>query len=66
MPQFDVPKGEVAEILEALGINPEGYAVELHSDDVISMVHFKTHLEVTIRKGVKKEWLSTKKPCSTV
>lgn len=51
------------ELTEALGIDPNGYTVELEGDDVIVLIHFKTHLEVIIRKGVKKEWLSTKKPC---
>lgn len=64
MPAFEVPKGDVAEIMEALGIQPEGYAVHLQNEDTIALIHYKTHLEVTIRKGVKKEWLSTTKPCS--
>lgn len=63
MPAFEVPKGEVVQILEALEINPEGYAVELWNENTLTLIHYKTHLEVTIRKGVKKEWLSTKKPC---
>lgn len=64
MPAFEVPKGEVVEVLEALGMNPDGFAVELQNEDTIALIHYKTHLEVTIRKGVKKDWLSTKKPCS--
>ncbi len=63
MPAFEVPKGEVVEILEALEMKPEGFAVELQNEDTIALIHYKTHLEVTIRKGVKKDWLSTKKPC---
>ena len=63
MPAFEVPKEDVVEIMEALDINPKGYAVHLQNEDTIALIHFKTHLEVTIRKGVKKEWLSTKKPC---
>lgn len=63
MPAFEVPKGEVVQILEALEINPEGYAVEFWNENTLTLIHYKTHLEVTIRKGVKKEWLSTKKPC---
>lgn len=64
MPAFEVPKGDVAEIMTALGIDPKGYAVALHNDSCIALIHYKTHLEVTIHKGVKKEWLSTTKPCS--
>ena len=63
MPAFEVPKGEVVEILKALEMNPEGFALELQNEDTIALIHYKTHLEVTIRKGVKKDWLSTKKPC---
>lgn len=63
MPAFELPKEDVVEIMEALGIRPEGYAVELQNEDTIALIHYKTHLEVIIRKGVKKEWLSTKKPC---
>lgn len=62
--QYKPPKGLVLELMEALDINPEGYTVDLEGEDVIVMLHHKTHLEVIIRKGVKKEWLSTKKPCS--
>lgn len=61
--KHEPPKGLVLELMDALGIDQDGYAVELEGDDVIVLIHFKTHLEVTIRKGVKKEWLSTKKPC---
>lgn len=64
MPAYEVPKEDVLEILEALGIQAEGWAVNLQNEDTIALLHFKTHLEVIIRKGVKKEWLSTKKPCS--
>lgn len=63
MPAFEVPKDEVVQILEALEINPEGYAVELRNENTLTLIHYKTHLEVTIRKGVKKEWLSAKRPC---
>lgn len=65
MPACNVPDAEVVEIMEALGIKPEGYAVALQNEDTIALIHYRTHLEVTIRKGVKKEWLSTKKPLST-
>lgn len=57
MPAFDVPKEEVLEILDALRIDREGWAVELQNEDVIVLLHFKTHLEVSIRKGVKRTWL---------
>lgn len=57
MPAFDVPKGEVLEILDALGIERSGWAVKLRNDDVIVLLHYKTHLEVSIRKGVKRTWL---------
>lgn len=63
MPAFEVPKEDVVEIMEALDIQPEGYALQLQNEDTIALIHFKTHLEVIIRKGVKKEWLSMKKPC---
>ena len=63
MPAYEVPKADVLEILEALGIRKEGWAVHLQNEDTIVLLHFKTHLEVTIQKGAKKEWLSTKKPC---
>lgn len=63
MAAFEVPQGEVVEILEALGMNPEAFTVELQGEDIIALIHYKTHLEVTIRKGVKKEWLLEKKPC---
>lgn len=63
MPAFEPPKEDVVEIMEALGIHPEGYAVELQNEDTIAMIHYKTHLEVTIRKGAKKEWLSAKSRC---
>lgn len=63
MPACKVPEGEVVEILEAMDMKPEGFAVELQNEDTIVLIHYRTHLEVTIRKGVKKEWLSTKKPC---
>lgn len=62
--KHEPPKGLVLELMQEMGINPEGYTVELEGEDVIVMIHFKTHLELIIRKGVKKEWLSTKKPCS--
>lgn len=63
MPAFEVPKDQAVEILEELGMNPESFAVELQNEDTIALIHYKTHLEVTIRKGVKKEWLLEKKPC---
>jgi len=63
VPAFKVPEEDVVEIMEALGIQPEGYAVQLQNEDTIALIHYKTHLEVTIHKGVKKEWLLTKKPC---
>ena len=63
MPDFKPPEGEVATILEALEMNPDGFAVELQNEDTIALIHYRTHLEVTIRKGVKKEWLSMKKHC---
>lgn len=61
--KHETQKGLTLALMEALGIDPDGYAVELEGEDVIVLIHFKTHLEVIIRKGVKKEWLSTKKPC---
>ncbi len=64
MPAFEVPKGEVVEILEVLGMNPDSFSVELQNENTIALLHYKTHLEVTIHKGVKKEWLLEKKPCS--
>ena len=63
MPDFKPPEGEVAEILEAMDMDPNGFAVELQNEDTIALIHYKTHLEVTIRKGVKKKWLLEKKPC---
>lgn len=62
--KYEPPEGWVREVLEALDIRPEGYAVELENEDTIVLLHYKTHLEVIIRKGAKKEWLSAKKPCS--
>lgn len=64
MPAYEAPKADVLEILEALGIRKEGWAVRMQSEDTIVLLHFETHLEVTIWKGVKKEWLSTIKHCS--
>lgn len=63
MPAYEVPKEDVLEILEELGIQKKGWVVRLQNEDTIVLLHFKTHLEVTIHKGVKKEWLSAKKPC---
>lgn len=62
MPACNVPDAEVVEIMTALGIDPKGYAVALQNEDTIALIHYRTHLEVTIRKGVKKEWLLTKRP----
>lgn len=62
MPVCNVPDAEVVEIMTALGIDPKGYAVTLQNEDTIALIHYRTHLEVTIRKGVKKEWLLTKRP----
>lgn len=61
--KHEPPKDLTLALMEALGINPDGYTVELEGEDVIVLIHFKTHLEVIIRKGVKKEWLQEKKPC---
>lgn len=55
--KHEPPKDLTLALMEALGINPDGYTVELEGEDVIVLIHFKTHLEVIIRKGVKKEWL---------
>lgn len=57
MPAFEVPEGDVLEILDALGISREGWVVSLKNEDTIVLLHYKTHLEVTIHKGVKKTWL---------
>lgn len=57
MPAFEVPKDDVLEILDALGMSREGWAVELQNEHVIVLLHYKTHLEVSIRKGVKRTWL---------
>lgn len=57
MPKYEPPKKDVAEILESLGLNPNEYAVELQTEDTIVLLHYKTHLEVTLRKGVKRDWL---------
>lgn len=61
--KHEPPKDMTLALMEALGIEPDGYTVEMEGEDVIVLIHFKTHLEVIIRKGVKKEWLSTKNPC---
>lgn len=45
------------EILDALGVSREGWTVELQNDGIIVLLHYKTHLEITIRKGVKRTWL---------
>ena len=57
MPAFKVPEGEVLEILDALGMDQKNWAVELQNEDVIVLLHYKTHLEVSIWKGAKRTWL---------
>jgi hypothetical protein len=57
VPAFEAPEDDVLEILDALGISREGWAVSLKNEDTIVLLHYKTHLEVTIHKGVKKTWL---------
>lgn len=41
MPVCKVPEGWALEVMEALGIGPEGYAVEFQNDDTIALLHYK-------------------------
>ena len=56
MPACDVPKGEVLEVMEKLGIDPKGYAVRLVNDSTIVLLHYKTRHEVIISKGDTPGW----------
>ena len=56
MPAFEVPKGEVRELMEKMGIGPEGYAVRLANDSTIVLLHYKTRHEVIISKGDRPTW----------
>ena len=57
MPDFKTPDEDVLLILDALGIAREGWAVQLQNEDTIVLLHFETHLELIIYKGVKRTWL---------
>ena len=56
MHKFEVPDGEVLEVMKKLGIGPEGYAVRLANDHIIVLLHYKTRHEITIMKGDTPGW----------
>lgn len=56
MAKFEVPEGEVLEVMRKLGIGPEGYAVRLVNDHTIVLLHHETRHEVMISKGDTPGW----------
>lgn len=48
---------EQERILHRAGIDPEGYGLHMMDDEIIVLKHFKSGLEVTIRKAGKRSWL---------
>lgn len=57
MAKIQVPKGWILQLMEKMGINPEGYGVEFEGDNLVTLLHYKTHNEVTISKAGKMAWL---------
>ena len=47
---------EQERILRRVGIDPEGYGVHMMDEEKLILKHFKSGLEVTIRKAGKRAW----------